>query len=137
MKLFHTFLLITFSFVTFAQTPFIHEKRDYIWLFGSTGIAPPAEWGGTKIDFNFDPPVISEDPKDMGFWDFNTSMCDVNGNLLFYNDFFFIANAAHDTIINGSGLNPIGGFANNFAFQGCISLPHPGNENLYLSLIHI
>ena len=131
MKLILTFLLTIYSILVLSQTPFLHEKRDYVWLFGSTGIAPPQEWGGTRIDFNFDPPLVSEDPKGMGIWDYNNTMSDADGNLLFYNDHFFIANAAHDTIINGSGLNPIGGGSNFQLWQGCITLPHPGDENLY------
>jgi len=71
----------------------------------------------------------------------NASICDTAGNLLFYTNGIFIANAIHEQMENGDGLNP-GQFTDDFAEhglpieQGVIFLPFPDKDSLYF-LLHL
>lgn len=67
----------------------------------------------------------------------NTSMNDINGNLLFYSNGCYIVNAAHEIMENGDSINP--GWMEQFYcpyggsiyVQGVLSIPVPGTEHLF------
>ncbi|MBK8413867.1 MAG: hypothetical protein IPL22_04700 [Bacteroidetes bacterium] len=44
--------------------------------------------------------------REMGFFSINTMMNDGSGNLLFYTNGIYIANANHDTLLNSQNYNP-------------------------------
>ncbi|MCB0849322.1 MAG: hypothetical protein KDC20_06170, partial [Bacteroidetes bacterium] len=57
------------------------------------------------------------------------NISDVSGNMLFYTNGYYIADATNDTMQNGSGLNP-GAYANAFSDgfmipQGALIIPKP------------
>ncbi|MEO7175131.1 MAG: hypothetical protein ABIV51_04775, partial [Saprospiraceae bacterium] len=77
------------------------QKQDNIWYFGwgfkpktdSTNIAD-STWGGTNFDFNFDPPKIYYDPiRNLSIEASNASICDENGDMIFYSNGMQIAAA--------------------------------------------
>ena len=106
MRIFILFFFLISSYFSFAQTEFIHEKRDYIWLTGYSS-NPDIFWvGGTRIDFNFDPPLIEYEYRDMNFDMTNASICDTEGDLMFYTNGIAIANRNDEIFENGTGLNP-------------------------------
>ena len=101
-------------------------------------------WGITIYDFSGDSLSLKRDDYPMSFVHTYGAICDTAGNLLFYTNGMYIANAAHDTMVNGSGLNP--GFWNDEwvvlpdhgyrVRDGMIILPDLKYENHY-RLFHI
>ncbi len=116
-----------------AQTPFVPEKRDYIWLTGYASFSSNPVFGGARIDFNFSPPLVTEDSRDLDLYTNNTVMSDVEGNLLFYNNGQAIAGADHEILTNGSDINP-DEETDDFLWQASLSLPIPDNPHDYILL---
>ncbi|MBX2926391.1 MAG: PKD domain-containing protein [Saprospiraceae bacterium] len=116
------------------------QKHDYVWLLGGNNQTMP-EWAGTTIDFYTDPPDLYYEFKQMYLRQANASMCDTAGNLLFYTNGIYIANALHEPMENGAGLNP-GALAQeqqNYGYilsQGALALPMPEHDSLYY-LLHM
>jgi len=129
---------VLFLFLTFTITA---QKHDYIWLTGYSSIPGNTEYGGSVIDFNVDPPDLYYEFREMNLQRTNASICDTSGNLLFYTNGVFIANAIHEQMENGEGLNP-GQFTDDFADnglpteQGALFLPYPESDSLYI-LLHL
>ncbi len=128
------FLLLT---CCSAQTVFQKEKRDYIWLTGYSSNPNILIVGGTRIDFNYDPPLVTYEYRDLNFERTNASMSDIEGNLLFYTNGIAIHNSMNELIENGEGLNPDpytenwidGGYS---LPQGALVLPHPAIPDRYV-----
>ncbi|MBL0309048.1 MAG: hypothetical protein IPP77_05030 [Bacteroidetes bacterium] len=86
------------------------QKNDYVWLSGydsQTGYSPIWNYyfGTTIFDFNDSPVSVRRDSLQMNFSATNTSYCDSNGNLLFYTNGIYVANALDEKIENGDSLN--------------------------------
>mgnify|MGYP006877784001 CR=1 FL=1 len=103
------------------------------WQLGyNSGFYPQIE-----INFNSGLPAVTNFNRPMNFSACNASVCDDNGNLLFYTNGIYIANANHDTMQNGSGLNP-GAFTNAWKqnglplWQGALIIPWPDSSHKYL-----
>ena len=104
------------------------------WLMGYSS------WGGvpfgqTHIDFYSGIPVLSYDSLEMDFRHTHGNISDVSGNMLFYTNGYYIADATNDTMQNGSGLNP-GAYANAFSVgfmipQGALIIPKPLSSSVY------
>jgi len=122
-----------------AQTVFQKEKRDYIWLTGYSSNPTILIEGGTRIDFNYNPPLITYNYRDLNFDAANASICDAEGNLLFYSNGIAIHNYLDELIENGDSLNPDpytefwvdGGY---LLPQGILILPYPNSSNEYFVL---
>lgn len=119
---------------SFGQTQGINN----LWIMGYESYAG-IPGGQTKIDFFNGTPFIYYDSLQM---DFNHSLSDLSdtaGNLLFYTNGVYIADASNDTMLNGSGLNPSS--YTTYCYQGIptpqanVVLPLPNSNNLYY-LIH-
>ncbi len=104
------------------------------WMFGYDCCA--GNYSTMTVDFsagNFD---VSVTPTQMSFSETNSVTCDSSGNLLFYSNGVYIANALHDTMLNGAGLNP-GSFTTSHAHygltvpQGNLVIPIPGEPTEY------
>lgn len=72
----------------------------------------------------------------MSFYNTNASICDTNGNLLFYSNGLTIGNRNYDTLYNAVNFNP--GWATDFnepdgmsTCQGVLFLPDPGDYQRY------
>ena len=90
-----------FSIHSIAQV-----KYDYNWLFGyDTDLGVPGG-DGADISFNEDTVSISYVQRDMYISFTNASISDSLGNLLFYTNGCYIANAEHEMMENGDSLNP-------------------------------
>jgi hypothetical protein len=99
-----------------------------------------ASWGGlpfgqTRINFISGIPSISYDSLNMDFRHTHANISDSQGNLLFYTNGYYIADASHDTMQNGSGINP-GAYASMFTDgfmipQGALIIPKPGSNSIY------
>ena len=113
------------------------QKHDYIWLTGYSSNDTDSTFGGSIIDFNVMPPDITYQFREMNLDACNVSMCDDEGNLLFYFNGIWIANSNHEQMVNGNNLGPD---AYNQSWsgsglplvQGAISLPRPNSNNQYI-----
>ena len=105
-----------------------------LWMMGYFSGFP--SFGGVDIDFYSGSPVITHVSREMNFSTTSVSMCDSSGDLLFYSNGAYIANALGDTMINGSGLSPgyytdATGWNGLFIPQAALVVPHPGNASRY------
>ena len=114
-----------------SQTYFTPEKRDYIWPIGY-GNGGSSNFGGSIIDFNYDPPLVSSDERMLEFSENCAVICDENGQLLLYTNGEAIANSNNDIIENGNNLNDFVLFQyRSRLYQGSLFLNAPDNNNLY------
>ena len=144
MKKILLFIYLFFCSYVHAQTN--DTKRDNIWLFG---YSDPIGANG-QIDSSYDNSIINFAVKpikakrqtmDMNFNDDIAIISDTTGKLLFYTNGIYIADATHQPMLNGKGLNPGKTADKNEKYgyilpQGSLILPKPGNPDLYY-LIHI
>ena len=104
------------------------------WLMGysSWGGSP---FGQTRMNFFNGAPTISYDSLEMDFNHTHANISDAIGNMMFYTNGYYLADATNDTMQNGSGLSP-GAYANAFSDgfgipQGALIIPKPNSSNLY------
>ncbi len=116
------------------------QRMDNLWLVGYENFAP-IPWGGTNLDFNLGTPNIYYDSlRIMQLNNTEALISDSVGNLLFYTNGIWIADASNDTMQNGNGLNP-SSYTSSVYNTGIrvtgadMVLPDPGNSNQYY-LIH-
>lgn len=123
-------LIISFHNFCFAQNQGINNW----WVFGY-GSYWGSPWGHTKFDFTTGTPVITYDSLEMEFARTGATIADNAGNLLFYTNGYYIADASNDTMQNGSGLSPTpcSGIMTHGVNvpQACLILPKPGSSNIY------
>ncbi|MBI1224832.1 MAG: T9SS type A sorting domain-containing protein [Bacteroidetes bacterium] len=129
--------VLAFSIATFGQSP--EAKRDRIWLFGYGYTDSLPQLGWATLDFGNENVEVVNDLRFISLFEDNASICDTNGNLLFYTNGIKIANSENQLMLNGNGLNPgiyTAEFPDGFTFaQGSLALPAPGNADLYF-LVH-
>lgn len=115
------------------------EKRDYRWIIGYDPSLLDSIGEAILLNFNENPRHISMINSVYNFWmeGSNTSMCDKEGNLLFYSNGCKIVNAKGEVMQNGDGINP-GIIQSAFCSgggspigQGVIALPAPVSDSLY------
>lgn len=104
------------------------------WIFGQFSSPNPS---GALLNFNNDTPVVVPFNKPMELEGSCAIMCDSAGQLLFYSNGCYIANANHQMMLNGGGIGKDKletSFCNtggNPLMQGMIALPKPGSTHLY------
>ena len=117
-------------------------KHDYVWLFGTPTDDTASIYGTNVMNFNGGDLEIQKQFLDTYFYVTNASICDKNGNLLFYTNGCYIADASHQIMQNGSGLNPGIIYSSNCpddgytSSNGAIILPQPGSSKNYF-LFHV
>ena len=121
-----------FFFLVMMVSEVAAQNRTNVWELSYTfGTAPKCElrYNGSSMDTNSVYRVMS-------FFDTNASICDTNGNLLFYSNGITIGNRNYDTLQNAVDFNP--GWATDFndpqgmsTCQGVLILPDPGNPDQY------
>jgi len=125
--------------LTLSVTHIKAQKHDYMWLMAQDRDLNIPGVDGYIMDFNETPVDIYYISTTMNLQRTNASICDTAGNLLFYTNGIFIANAIHEQMENGGGLNP-GQYTNDLAHtglslvQGAVFLPFPEHDSLYLLL---
>jgi hypothetical protein len=136
MTRYYILLFCAFAFSGLAQ------KHDQVWLMGQNS-DDILVYSGTVIDFFTTPPDVYYEYRDMFFSQANASICDTAGNLLFYTNGVYIANALNEVMENGEGLNP-GAHADAqseydrgyILGQGVTIIPIPEDDKLYY-LLHL
>ena len=112
------------------------QQHDNIWLFGYSSDPDTSIFGGSVLDFNKQPTDIFYQYREMNFDVTNASICDTSGNLLFYTNGIYIADASHQPMENGDGIN-LGEYADNHQIygyildQGAFAIPKPSSKSLY------
>ncbi|MCX6897052.1 MAG: hypothetical protein NTZ16_16510, partial [Verrucomicrobia bacterium] len=124
-----------FVLILFFGIPLVHGQGvSNKWIMGYSCCQP--DFGGVDIDFNLGIPNIILHDRYMGFTETVGSISDVNGNLLFYSNGIYVANALDDTMQNGTGINP-GAYVNSRPTyglaipQGNLVIPIPGDSTKY------
>jgi hypothetical protein len=79
---------------------FAQSGIDNLWLMGYASFGGPP-FRGINIDFNSGSAIVSYESRPMNFSDISVTICDKNGNVLFYTNGAYIANADDDTMQNG------------------------------------
>ncbi|NOR87656.1 MAG: PKD domain-containing protein, partial [Bacteroidales bacterium] len=110
---YHIFLLLIFSFII-STFSFAQGEGNY-WYFGENA----------GLNFATDPPTVLNDGS-MYTWEGCASISNQNGDLLFYTDGRDVWNRFHGQMPNGHSL-----LGNSSATQSAVTVPHPGNPNLY------
>lgn len=126
-------------FAIILSCSFIYTYSSYcqgitnIWQLGyNSGVLPKC-----YLDFTSGSPVSNTFNRPMNFRAACTSICNDGGNLLFYTNGVYIANALHDTMMNGSNLSP-SPFTTSWIsdglpiFQGVLALPWPDSTHKYM-----
>ncbi len=132
-KLLLILLLVFTTQVSNAQ----EDKYDYIWPFGYDPNIPEDTFGGSILNFHYQPIDISyvELPFDFNFTPVST-ISNKLGELIFYTNGCEIINREHEVMLNGDTINP-GYVYNSYCStgypygQGLIAPPIPGNDSIY------
>lgn len=131
-------VLLPLLFVSVSIT--FGQAINNLWLAGyENPLGTPA--GGLTINFINGMPDIYEENRLLNFTGTNGVMSDAAGNYLFASNGIFIENANHDTMVNGSGLNP-SAWTNTRLYdgltltQGNLIIPVP-NDNTKYYLFHL
>ena len=129
--------LIIFSHSIYSQ------KEDYIWIFGYDNSPPVGNNETYYFDFNKgSSPVGDAGLSPLWIRGNNASICDAEGNLLFYTNGCHVADSNHMIMPNGSGINE-GVFLEEFRQDTCAHYPgiqdvmilsDPADENGYYLL---
>jgi hypothetical protein len=128
-------LLKLFIAVNIIITSAFAQGVNNVWLMGYESVAG-LPLGGSRINFFSGVADTSYEFREMNFEQSNASICDILGNLLFYTNGIYVANATGDTMVNGSGLNP-SPYTSSWSHdglkiaQGQIVLPVPDDSMRY------
>ena len=105
------------------------QKQDYYWPFGKD---QGNELGvqASEFDFNYKPfePRVREGG--LEFDQNNASICDKDGNLLFYTNGCAVANRLHEVMPNGDSLNY--GFFFSDRWRDDCSFGYPGRQDIMI-----
>jgi len=111
---FYKILILSLFILSFAQAS--GQKQGNVWYFGRHG----------GLDFNSGAPVVLEDGVIDNLEGVST-ICDADGNLLFYTDGMVVYNRTHQVMQNGSGLA-----GHPSSTQSGVIVPVPGSSAQYL-----
>src|SRR5687768_16322696 len=107
------------------------QGRNNTWLLGYENWVTKA-----TIQFDLSSYQLTTGPRSIGFEGSEETISDEQGNLFMSSNGTWIANANHDTMMNGAGLNP-GYYVNTWPAglvipYGNIILPYPGDSLRYV-----
>jgi hypothetical protein len=105
------------------------------WILGYGSYAGYPN-GHTWIEFIGGIPQITSDSLEMDIFRTSANISDSQGNLLFYTNGYYIADASNDTMQNGSNIGPSTYFNTSqpkgfIIPQACLILPKPGSNSIY------
>jgi len=132
-------IIISLFFLAYQATLHAQNKRDYYWITGRN-TSPEPGIDNYVFDFNETPFVLQDVEGGLHFDNMNISMCDPEGNLLFYSNGCAVANRDHEIMPNGEDINEgdwfdifWGGDCKNGypGTQDILALPDPANEEGY------
>ena len=112
------------------------SKRNNIWQLGAAAAPGYPQFG---IDFNSGNADTFSVLRPMAFFFTNASICDTNGQLLFYTNGNYVSNRFHQMMPGTAGFNPGDENTNTYPYgqgiyQGAIILPKPEDPDKYIIL---
>jgi len=122
-------LLFLFIFLLAFLTVSSQSKQDYIWLLGIDRLPEPGNQS-YRFDFNIKPFEIQKANNGLGINSNNASICDENGNLLFYTNGCAVLNQNAVIMPNGDSINA-DKWKEIFNFDNC-DLGYPGFEDIII-----
>ena len=130
------FFLRCFLLVFFISQYCLGQQNDYYWPLGYASYSPSPLAGGMSLTFPNNVAQLDTHSRPMWFMYTNATISNDTGQLLFYTNGVYIANALDDTMMNGSGLNP-SWYTNSFSNTGlripqaALIIPKPGDDSLF------
>jgi hypothetical protein len=125
-------LLIILLYTTLNPVIFAQQKNDYLWILGYTPNDSVARYGGTMLDFNYNPPLLSYFDIPVDIISSNALISNGDGNLVAYTNGCSIINREHQIMENGDSINA--GIIHDLycehdypVEQGVLMLPYPGD----------
>ena len=117
----------------------VQGQRGANWVLGTHSTLSPENNDGTLLNFKDDTLKIEyiENEKYMSQFVANTGISDKEGNLLFYTNGCYLANALHDTLKNSEAMSPgiieqaFCDDAGHTISQHQMILPKPNSDHLY------
>ena len=125
-KLYLVFTLLLSTQFLIGQ---IDNKQDYFWHFGEDRSDAPGIQS-FQFDFNNEPFQIDSGTPILEFDSNNASICDPDGNLLFYTNGCAIANRFNEIMPEGDSINA--GFYFDIAWGGDCSNGYPGIQDIII-----
>ncbi len=121
--------------ITMSKLYCYGQGIDNIWMFGYASYAG-IPFGGMEMNFGSGSMVLNYQPRPMNMGMTSVTHCDSAGNVLFYCNGAYIANAQDDTMMNGSGLSPsyytdVEGPFGLFIPQAALAIPWPGSASKF------
>lgn len=113
------YVAMLLSFMAWSQ------KEDYYWPFGQDNSQTPEP---ETLVFDFNNITEVETREGLEFGQMNASICDADGNLLFYTNGCAVANRLHQVMPNGDSINA--GLFFDFVWQGRCDWGYPGRQNV-------
>ncbi|MEP7195967.1 MAG: T9SS type A sorting domain-containing protein [Saprospiraceae bacterium] len=109
-------LFLSLSLTTIAQ------KEDYRWMLGSPDGTPynKSYFGGMDLDFNNGEVKIIINHKPYYMNSHNASICDKNGEIIFYTDGCYLLDSDNNKIPGSDSLNPINDYYENCIKEGLL-----------------
>jgi hypothetical protein len=111
-----------------------NQGLSNLWYMGYASWAGPPT-GGIDIDFMSGSPVINYVNRPMDLNRTHSNISDANGNVLFYTNGYYIADASNDTMSNGSNISPTGYISvwpeGLTIPQATLIIPKPNNSQNY------
>lgn len=131
-----TIYRLSFSFILILNSLVgLSQGMGNIWIVGYDSIMS-VQTGRATIDFSGGGPNITWGFRRMPFGTTMSTMSDQSGNLLFYTNGVYLANALDDTMLNGDNINPsqyttINNQSGLYIPQANLILPFPGDSTKY------
>jgi hypothetical protein len=126
-------ILMILAGVHLLGSSLLAQKEDFVWVLGYAynEARPPHGIVNLKFDDNGDYPSMEYHPRIIDLDNSNASICDKDGNLLFFTNGNSVYTKNHTLMGNGSGIGHPDNPTSNFLVQGYIILPKPGSKHLY------
>ena len=132
----HLFFFRCLLFVILINHCCLGQQNDNYWPLGYDSYSGNSFFGGLEMTFPQNIATLDTHSRKMSFVFTNAAISNDTGQLLFYTNGVYIANAQDDTMMNGSGLNP-SWYTTQFYNTGLrkpqanVIIPMPGNDSLY------
>lgn len=106
------------------------SKQDYVWLLGTDRSSEPGVQA-FRLDFKIKPFTILKSENGVKFDNNNASICDKEGNLLFYSNGCAVLNREAKIMPDGDSLN-YDIWQDLSGWNDCIRLGYPGTQNIMI-----
>ena len=123
------YIICTFLFFSIVlSNAYSQNKQDYVWMFGNDQNLQQEGIQGIRFDFNEKPFEPEGADQGLSFDQNNASICDKDGNLLFYTNGCAVANRHHQIMPNGDSINS-GNFFD-MIWRGDCRNGYPGGQDI-------